>query len=572
MKTIKKYLKNYKKESIFAPLFKMLEASFELVVPLIMARIVDFGIQSEDNTYIIKMGFVLLALGIVGLISSITAQFFSAKASVGVGEQLRRDLFQHIHRLSFTELDDIGTATLITRMTNDINQVQSGVNMFLRLFLRSPFIVLGAMIMAFTVNVKGAIVFVVVIPLLSVVVFGIMIYSIPLYKKMQKALDQVMVMTRENLIGVRVIRAFCRQEDEIKDFKNVNDTLLKIQIFIGKITSVLNPVTYILVNIAMIVILWISGNQVYIGRLTQGEVIALVNYMSQILIELIKLANLIILLTKAVACMKRIDEVFAVSSSILEHPTGVDIKKTDEKVRFQNVSFSYKDAKEPALENISFCVNKGETVGIIGGTGCGKSTLLYLIPRFYDATKGEVLVDDINVKKYSFHQLRNRIGFVLQKAVLFHGTIEDNLRWGKEDASKEEMLEAISSSQSIDVIQSKKRGLQEVLLQGGKNLSGGQRQRLTIARAIIRKPEILILDDATSALDYVTDSKLRKSLRKNQDNMTVFIASQRVDSIKDADQIIVLEDGKMVGIGKHEELIKTCQTYQEIVYSQEQIS
>ncbi len=569
MYKITNYLKEYKKESIIAPLFKMLEASFELFVPLVMAAIVDIGIKEQNNVYIIRMGAVLILLGIVGLICSITAQYFAAKASVGFGKSVRRDLFAHINSLSYTEIDQAGTSTLITRMTNDINQLQSGVNMFLRLFLRSPFIVAGAMVMAFTVDIKAALVFVLAIPLLSIVVFGIMLYSIPLYQKVQKALDHVLLMTRENLVGARVIRAFCRQEDEKQDYREGSDVLMQMQTFVGKISAMMNPVTYIIVNAAIIAIIWIGGVQVSIGNLTQGEVIALVNYMSQILVELVKLANLIILLTKAAACSKRVGEVFAMSPSVIEHPTGVDLKPTENKVEFRNVTFAYQGAKEPALKDVSFTAKKGQTIGIIGGTGCGKSTLVNLIPRFYDVTEGDVLVDQVNVKNYSFHQLRDRIGVVPQKAVLFNGTIADNLRWGKEDATEQEMENAIRIAQGKDVIDSKKDGLEEIILQGGKNLSGGQRQRLTIARALIREPEILILDDSASALDFATDAKLRKAIKEQTKGMTVFIVSQRAATIKQADQIIVLEDGAVAGIGTHEELMKKCDVYQEIVKSQD---
>lgn len=565
---ITNYLKEYKKESIIAPLFKMLEASFELFVPLVMAAIVDTGIKNQDNLYIWKMGAVLVLLGIVGLACSITAQYFAAKASVGFGKSVRRDLFEHINQLSYTELDQAGTSTLITRMTSDINQMQSGVNMFLRLFLRSPFIVFGAMVMAFTVDVKSALVFVVAIPLLSVVVFGIMLYSIPLYQKVQRSLDHVLLMTRENLAGARVIRAFCRQEDEMTDYNEGSDHLKQIQLFVGKVSAVMNPVTYIIVNAAIIAIIWIGGVQVDTGRLSQGEVIALVNYMSQILVELVKLANLIILLTKAAACSKRVGEVFALKPSVVEHPTGVDLKRSENKVVFKNVTFTYRGAKEPALQDISFTAKAGQTIGVIGGTGCGKSTLVNLIPRFYDVSSGEILVDDVNVKGYSFHQLRDRIGIVPQKAVLFNGTIADNLRWGKEDATEEEMLRAVRIAQGSDVIAAKKNGLEEVVLQGGKNFSGGQRQRLTIARAIVKEPEILILDDSASALDFATDAGLRRAIKEETKGMTVFIVSQRASTIKQADKIIVLEDGAMAGIGTHEELLKTCAVYREIVESQ----
>lgn len=566
---ITNYLKEYKKESILAPCFKMLEASFELFVPLVMAAIVDTGIKNADNAYILRMGAILILLGVVGLTCSITAQYFAAKASVEFGKGVRRDLFAHINALSYTELDTAGTSTLITRMTNDINQMQSGVNMFLRLFLRSPFIVFGAMVMAFTVDVKAALVFVVAIPLLSIVVFGIMLYTIPLYQKVQKALDRVLLMTRENLVGSRVIRAFCRQKDEEEDYLEGSDHLMQMQLFVGKISAMMNPVTYIIVNIAIIAIIWIGGLQVNAGNLSQGEVIALVNYMSQILVELVKLANLIILLTKAAACSKRVGEVFAMEPSIVEHPTGVDLVPAEDKVVFDHVTFTYEGAKEPALRDISFTAKKGQTIGVIGGTGCGKSTLVNLIPRFYEATEGSVFVDKVNVKSYSFHQLRDRIGIVPQKAVLFNGTIADNLRWGKEDATEEEMNRAIAIAQAADVIASKKDGLEERILQGGKNLSGGQRQRLTIARALVKEPEILILDDSASALDFATDARLRKAIREETKGMTVFIVSQRASTIKQADQIIVLEDGAMAGIGNHEELMKNCSVYREIVHSQD---
>lgn len=569
MYKITNYLREYKKESIFAPIFKMLEASFELFVPLVMAAIVDTGIKNADTAYILRMGAILILLGVIGLTCSITAQYFAAKASVGFGKSVRKDLFAHINALSYTELDTAGTSTLITRMTNDINQMQSGVNMFLRLFLRSPFIVVGAMVMAFTVDVKAAFVFVVAIPLLSLVVFGIMLYTIPLYQKVQKALDKVLLMTRENLVGSRVIRAFCKQKDEEADYQEGSNHLMRMQVFVGKISALMNPVTYIIVNVAIIAIIWIGGLQVNVGALSQGEVIALVNYMSQILVELVKLANLIILLTKAAACSKRVGEVFAMQPSIVEHPTGVDLVPSEDKVVFDHVTFTYAGAKEPALKNISFTAKKGQTIGIIGGTGCGKSTLVNLIPRFYEATKGSVLVDQVDVRSYSFHQLRDRIGVVPQKAVLFNGTIADNMRWGKEDATEEEMNRAIAIAQGTDVIASKKNGLAEMILQGGKNLSGGQRQRLTIARALVKEPEILILDDSASALDFATDAGLRKAIREETKGMTVFIVSQRASTIKQADQIIVLDDGSMAGIGTHDELMKSCEVYREIVHSQD---
>lgn len=571
MYKITNYLKDYKKESIIAPLFKMLEASFELLVPLVMAAIVETGIKNHDNGYILKMGGVLVLLAMVGLACSITAQYFAAKAAVGVGKNVRKDLFEHINRLSYAELDKAGTSTLITRMTNDINQMQSGVNMFLRLFLRSPFIVFGAMIMAFVVDVKAALVFVVAIPVLSVVVFGIMLYSIPLYQKVQKALDRVLMTTRENLAGARVIRAFNHQENEKKEYKEQSEALYQIQNFVGKISAIMNPVTYVIVNLAIIAIIWVSGKQVNTGRLEQGEVIALVNYMSQILVELVKLANLIILLTKAMACSKRVGEVFAMEPSVTEPMTQSleNTQNAENKVEFRDVSFVYGDAKEPALSHISFSAKQGETIGIIGGTGCGKTTLVNLIPRFYDATDGKILVDGVDVKDYKFLTLREQIGVVPQKAVLFDGTIADNLRWRKKDATIEEMERAIAIAQAKDVIESKKNGFDAWILQGGKNLSGGQRQRLTIARALVGNPQILILDDSASALDFATDANLRKAIKEETKGMTVFIVSQRASTIKQADQILVLDDGEMVGLGTHDELMETCEIYQEIVHSQE---
>lgn len=567
---VRDYLKDYKKESIIAPLFKMLEASFELFVPLVMAAIVETGIKEKDTTFILKMGGVLVLLALVGLTCSLIAQYFAAKAAVGFGKNVRRDLFSHINKLSYSEIDKAGTSTLITRMTNDINQMQNGVNMFLRLFLRSPFIVFGAMLMAFFVDKKSAIVFVIAIPALSVVVFGIMLWSIPLFQKVQKALDQVLLMTKENLVGARVIRAFNRQEDEINQYKEDSNTLYRIQDFVGKVSAVMNPVTYVIVNVSIIVIIWVSGNQVDTGRLSQGDVIAQVNYMSQILVELVKLANLIILLTKAMACSKRVGEVFALEPSIKEASNPTDYEKDAETaVEFSNVSFTYEGSKEPALHNISFKAKKGETIGIIGGTGCGKSTLVNLIPRFYEATEGAVLVNDVNVKDYSFTKLREQMGIVPQKAVLFNGSIEKNLSWRKENATRAEMEKAISIAQASDVIASKKNGYEEIILQGGKNLSGGQRQRLTIARALVGEPEILILDDSASALDFATDARLRKAIKEETKDMTVFIVSQRASTIKQADQILVLEDGELVGIGTHNSLMDSCEIYKEIVRSQE---
>lgn len=569
MKSLLKYLGKYKKESVFAPLFKLLEALFELFVPLVMARIIDVGIKNQDISYILKMGGLLILLGIIGLVCSLTAQFFAAKAAVGFGTALRHDLFHHIQSLAYSEVDTIGTSTLITRMTSDINQVQSGVNLFLRLFMRSPFIVFGAMVMAFTIDWKAALIFVVTIPALSVVVFGIMLISIPMYKNVQSRLDRVTQLTRENLVGTRVIRAFNRQEEERKLFVDANALLMKVQIFVGKITGLLNPITYIIVNLAIVVLLWVGANQVDQGIILQGAVVALVNYMSQILVELVKLANLIINITKSLACTKRIEAVMQMEASLKENNT-TDVENTDAEdyICFDHVTFSYKNAKEPSLSDIHFKVKKGQTVGIIGGTGSGKSSLINLIPRFYDVTEGSVTIGGINVKDYPLHQIRTMVGIVPQKAVLFKGTIAENMRWGKKDATEQEMMEALTTAQAAEIVEAKEGGLNELILQGGKNLSGGQRQRLTIARALIKKPDILILDDSASALDYATDAKLRKAIQQMDPNMTVFIVSQRSTTIQYADQIIVLEDGKIAGIGTHEQLLSSCEIYQEIYYSQ----
>lgn len=570
MKKLLRYLKNYKKESIIAPLFKMLEASFELFVPLVIAGIIDIGIQNEDMGYIGKMGCILILLGIIGLVCSLTAQYFAAKAAVGFGTALRKDLFAHINSLSYEEIDKTGTSTLVTRMTSDINQIQSGVNLVLRLFLRSPFIVAGAMIMAFTIDVKAALVFVFAIPLLAIVVFGIMAVSIPLYKKVQKQLDKVLLITRENLNGVRVIRSVCRQEHEIKSFEDTNASLMRLQVFVGRISAFLNPVTYIIVNAALIAIIWIGGLQVDEGIITQGEVIALVNYMSQILVELIKLANLIINITKSLACANRLNEVFELEPSVKSTVSEVPSTLSSDKValRFKQVSFAYSGSKEYSLEDIDFSVKKGETLGIIGGTGSGKSTLVNLLPRFYDATKGEILIDNINVKDFPLTALRSKFGIVPQRAVLFKGTIRENIRFGKEDASDEEIIQALKTAQALDFVESKKDGLDSFVEQGGANLSGGQKQRLTIARALVSSPEFLILDDSASALDFATDAALRKALRNNTKNCTVLLVSQRATTIKDADKILVLDDGKAVGFGTHKTLLENCDIYREICLSQ----
>lgn len=567
---ITNYLKEYKKESIIAPLFKMLEASFELLVPLVMSAIVETGIKNQDTGYIAKMGGILVLLAVVGLTCSIVAQYFAAKAAIGFGKNVRRDLFAHINRLSYQELDQAGTSTLITRMTNDINQMQSGVNMFLRLFLRSPFIVFGAMIMAFVVDVKAAMVFVVAIPLLSIVVFGIMLYSIPLYQKVQKAVDKVLLITRENLAGARVIRAFNRQQDEKTDFREGSETLYKIQMFVGKVSAVMNPVTYIIVNVAIIAIIWVSGIRVNTGRLEQGQVIALVNYMSQILVELVKLANLIILLTKAMACSKRVGEVFAMEPSIVEAEHTKSGEGSKYKVQFNHVTFTYAGSKEPSLQDISFQAEEGQTIGIIGGTGCGKSTLVNLIPRFYDVTSGEILVNGIDVRNYNFEYLNNIIGYVPQKATLFSGNILSNITMGKNihgKPSKDKIKDAIRVSQAEEFISKLDGKGKAHIAQGGTNVSGGQKQRLSIARTIARDPEIYIFDDSFSALDYKTDSVLRSELKKYS-NATVLIVAQRIGTIFNADKIVVLDNGKCVGIGTHKELMKKCKVYKEIALSQ----
>lgn len=577
MKTLLAYLKGYKKESILAPLFKMLEASFELFVPLVMAAIIDVGIANQDKPYIVKMCFVLIALGIIGLVCSITAQYFAAKAATGVGTGIRHGLFEHIQKFTFTEMDQLGTSTLITRMTSDINQIQSGVNLVLRLFLRSPFIVFGAMIMAFTVDVKAALVFVVTIPLLSLIVFGIMLVTMPMYKKVQADLDQVLLATRENLTGARVIRAFNKEEDETKRFENANQILTDAQKYVGRISGMMNPLTYIIVNGAIIALIYVGAVRVDIGDLTQGQVVALINYMSQILVELVKLANLIISVTKAAACLNRVESVLAVKPDMNEgdvrwksnsSEADRDLKNKIPVVEFSHVSLTYKGTSDTSLSDINFCAEKGQTIGIIGGTGSGKSSLVNLIPRFYDATDGTVKINGRDIKEYQTENLREHIGVVLQKAVLFKGSIADNLRWGKEDATEQEMYDALDISQAREFVDTKQGGLEFQIEQGGRNLSGGQKQRMTIARALVRKPEILILDDSASALDFATDAALRKSIKEMKNQPTVFIVSQRAASIQYADQIIVLDDGAMAGIGTHEELLKDCPVYQEIYYSQ----
>lgn len=568
MKSLLVYLKDYKKETVLAPLFKLLEASFELIVPLVMAAVIDVGIENRDRPYIIKMCLILIALGGIGLICSITAQYFAAKAATGFAAKLRHELFWHIQKFTFTQMDTIGSATLITRMTSDINQVQAGVNLVLRLFLRSPFIVFGAMVMAFVVDVKAAFVFVVVIPLLSIVVFGIMLITMPLYKKVQANLDRVLLVTRENLTGARVLRAFNKEESEKKRFLSGNQILTDAQKYVGRIAGLMNPLTYIIVNAGTILLLYTGAVRVDKGILTQGEVVALVNYMSQILVELVKLANLIITVTKAIACGNRIEKILE------EKPDRKDGKwKWEENeetpfIEFKQVSLVYDGNGAESLEDITFTAKKGDIIGIIGGTGSGKSSLVNLIPRFYDATKGEVRINGKNVKEYETESLRARIGVVPQKAALFKGTIAENIRWGKADATEEEIADALETAQAAEFVEKKEGKLSYNIEQNGRNLSGGQRQRLTIARALVRKPEILILDDSASALDFATDAALRKALRARKEKMTVFIVSQRAASVQEADQIIVLDDGEIAGKGTHKELLLNCPAYQEIYYSQ----
>lgn len=565
MKDLIKYLRHYIKESILAPLFKMLEASFELFVPLVMAAIIDTGIKNSDKPYIFKMGMVLVGLAIVGFISALTAQYFAAKAAVGFGKELRGDLYRHINTLSYSEIDKIGTSTLITRLTADVNQMQTAVNLFLRLFLRSPFIVIGAVVMAFTVDPKTAIIFAVSIPMLAVVVFGIMFYSVPIYKKVQNRLDSVMRMTRENLSGVRVIRAFNHEQREIEDFDKCSEELKDMQLYGGKISAYLNPITYVIVNLSIVLIIYVGGLRVDTGRLTQGEVISLINYMSQVLVELIKLSNLIINLTKSVACGNRINDVFKIKPSIND---GSGIKtENDTAVEFDHVSATYAGSNEKSLDSLTLNVPRGSTVGIIGATGSGKTTLINLIPRFYDVSGGSLKVNGTDVRNYNVDELRKLVGVVPQKAALVSGTVRDNMKWGKPDATDEEINAALKTAQALDFVD-EKDGLDSKILQGGKNLSGGQIQRLTIARALVRKPEILILDDSSSALDFATDAALRRAIKSDTDNMTVFIVSQRFSTIKNADMIIVLDDGRVSGIGKHDELFESCEEYRDICESQ----
>ncbi len=565
MKKLLVYLKDYKKESFFAPLFKMLEAIFELIVPLVVASIIDNGILRNNISYVVICSAILVALAVIGMVAAITAQYFAAKAATGFGKELRYALFDKIESLSFSEVDSIGTSSLITRLTTDSNQVQNGVNLVLRLFLRSPFIVFGAMIMAFTVDVKCALIFVGVIPVLSLVVFGIMAYTIPKYKRVQNNLDSITLKTRENLSGARVIRAFTQEEAEINDFTEKNDILTRLQKGVGKISALMNPVTYVIINVAVIALIYSGALQVNKGNLSQGEVVALYNYMSQILVELIKLANLIITITKALACASRIESVMNLENS-LQHNRNNELQ-SENAVDFDNVSLKYKDASENSLENISFIAEKGSVIGIIGGTGSGKTSLVSLIPHFYDATGGKVLVNGMDVKSYSDDDLRQRIGFVLQKAALFKGTVRDNLKWGNENATDDEMLVALKKAQVLDTVLDK-GGLDAAIEQNGSNLSGGQKQRLSVARALVRKPDILILDDSSSALDYATEAAMRKEILNLDYNPTVFIVSQRASSVMSADKIIVLDDGSVCGVGNHNQLLEQCDVYKEIYTSQ----
>jgi len=565
MKSLLKYLKNYKKESFFAPAFKMLEALFELIVPLVVASIIDNGILKNDSGKIISDAVILIVLAIVGMVASITAQYFAAKAAAGFGREMRNDLFAKIQSLSFSELDNMGTSTFVTIMTNDTTQVQNGVNMVLRLFLRSPFIVFGAMIMAFTVDVKCALVFLVTIPLLSFVVFGIMKYTIPKYREIQNELDSVTQKTRENLTGARVVRAFTSEESEIESFEKQNKLLSHLQKAVGRISAMMNPLTYIIINVAIVVLVYVGAVRVNIGELSQGQVVALYNYMSQILVELIKLANLIITVTKGLACAARIEKVFELKNT-LEHNENV-VKADDSAVFFDNVSIKYQGASEDSLKNVSFKAKKGSVIGVIGGTGSGKSTLVSLIPHFYDATGGTVYVNGVDVKSQNPDELRNKIGFVLQKAVLFKGTVRENLKWGNANATDEEMLDALDKAQVLQTVL-EKGGLDTKISQNGGNLSGGQKQRLSVARALVRKPEILVLDDSSSALDFATEAAMRKEILKLDYKPTVFIVSQRASSVMFADLILVLDDGECVGAGKHDELLENCEVYREIYESQ----
>lgn len=563
------YLKGYKKECFLSPLFKLLEACFDLTVPLVMAAIINKGIARHDSEYILRYGGVLILLALVGLTCSITAQYFAAKAAVGFAAKLRHGLFAKIESISFREMDEIGTSTMITRMTSDINQIQSGTNMVLRLLLRSPFIVFGAMVMSFTVDVKAAVVFAIVIPLLAIVVFGIMLITMPLYRKVQEKLDHVLGRVRQNLTGVRVIRAFHKEQDEITRFSDENNALTRMQLMVGRISALTNPVTYVMINVALVLLLWKGAVRIDSGHILQGDMVALVNYMSQILVELIKMANCIVLATKAVACGKRLQSVFDMDSS-LKIEGEVEPLQQDgaAAVTFDHVTMSYQGGGDAALENLNFEAKPGQTIGIIGGTGSGKSTLVNLIPRFYDVSEGAVLIDGQDVRSLPLDDLRQSVGIVMQKAVLFQGTIYDNILWGNEDATEEEVIQALKDAQAWEFVSAKEQGIYTKVEQGGRNLSGGQKQRLSIARALVRRPRILILDDSTSALDYATDAKLRKAIRELTYHPTTFIVSQRTSSICYADEIIVLDDGEVVGIGNHEQLMEQCPIYQEIHQSQ----
>ena len=571
MKKLLKYITEYRKECILGPLFKLLEACFDLTVPLVMSWLIDRGISQNDEPYIWKMGGLLLILAAIGLTCSITAHYFAAKAAVGFATKLRHAVFKHIESLSFTEMDEAGTSMMITRMTSDINQVQSGTNLALRLFLRSPFIVFGAAVMAFTIDVKAALVFAVVIPLLALVVFGIMLITMPMYQKVQGHLDRLLGVTRQNLSGVRVIRAFNKEQAERESFGRENDLLTRMQLFVGRISALMNPVTYIMINGALVALIWTGAVRIDMGTLKQGQIVALINYMSQILVELVKMANTIIMSTKCVACGNRIQALLEVESSLEDgsqsfEENGQEV--TPARVEFDHVSLTYKGAGGESLEDITFTAEPGKTIGIIGGTGSGKSSLVHMIPRFYDATEGSVRINGQDVKSYQMDDLRQHIGIVMQKAVLFHGTIRENIRWGAPEATDEQINEALELAQAAEVVAGKPEGLDHEIEQGGRNLSGGQRQRFTIARALVRKPSVLILDDSASALDFATDAKLRKALAGLKSTSTIFIVSQRTSSIQQADKILVLDDGKLVGMGTHEELLKNCSVYKEIYDSQ----
>jgi len=565
-----KYLKRYRTQSVLGLLFKLIEAVFELIIPLIMAKIIDVGIKNEDINYVFKMGGIMISLGILGYIIALFAQFFAAKASQGFGTVLRNELFSHIQNLSSTELDNFGASTLITRLTIDINQLQICVAMTIRLFLRAPFLVIGAIIMAFSIDFKLAGIFLISTPLIAIIVYFIMAKSIPFYKKIQKNLDKISLITKENLSGVRVIKSLSKQEYEKNRFEKANNDFTNASGKVGKISALLNPITYVIMNLAILAIIWFGGKRVNIGALTQGEIVALVSYMTQILFALIVVANLVIIYMKSFASASRVNEIFETVPTVVEGNFG-DVKALENapKIAFRNVIFSYKNSSQPALKNISFNIFKGQTIGIIGGTGSGKTTMINLIARFYDVTFGEILFDGVNIKEYSFEQLRSQIGLISQKSVLFSGTIRDNLKIGNKNATDEEIREALKTAQALDFVNEFKEGIDKLIAQKGRNVSGGQRQRLTIARALVSNPEILILDDSSSSLDYVTDANLRKAIKAKGENLTLIIVSQRANSLKNSDQIIVLDDGEIVGIGKHNELLKNCEIYQEICQSQE---